>query len=331
MSYKKEIELNVFRKLVYEKFGRDISEIKQIKAHASERKIYRLFAGDRSVIGVHNDNAKENSAFINFSKTFKAAGLNVPAIYGQSDDGLSYIEEDLGDTTLHNLNGSYNDKQSYYKTALSDLVRFQINGKEKINFSFCYQTEVFNAEVVAFDIERFNRYFGKYIFNKNYNDETTSDIVEFFRNVLEQDDSEYFLYRDFQPRNVMLKDNKLYYIDYQSGRKGPLHYDVASFLYSGSIDITDEQRIGLLNHYMEKLSQFIKVDEVKFKHYFYLFAFLRMLQVLGSYSYLIIERNDVSVTGKIKKAITNIEKIISILQIKILEKYIEGIRNLNKI
>lgn len=308
MSYSSEIILNSFQELIFKKFGKHLDGIKKLKADASERKIYRLFVDGKSFVGIYNRNKKENLAFINFTYTFVELGLNVPMIVSVSEDNLFYVEEDLGDETLFKTIQSSEDNLSgYYKLALRDLIRFQVEAKDSIDYGYCYQTREFNSETIQSDIKKFNDYFTKIFLNRQLEEKTISSILDTSVHVISNVKNDFFLYRDFQPRNIMIKDGQLYYIDYQSGRKGPLQYDVASFLYSGSIELNEIERNSLLNYYIGELNKFISYDEKEFKYYFYYFVFLRLLQVLGSYAYLHEMRNDREVIKKISKALFNLK------------------------
>ncbi|MDZ4711477.1 MAG: hypothetical protein SGI89_04040 [bacterium] len=311
MSYKREIILNTFQELMFSKFGQNLEDVKELKPDASDRKIYRLTSGQRTYIGIQNDNPSENLAFIGFSASFLKSGLNVPEIISVSDDNLFYIEEDLGDLTLHKLMkaGSKHDLQGYFKKSLSDLLKFQIVAKDEVDYSLCYQTDNFNSEVVRSDLEKFNNYFPKIYSASKFNDDTVEAIVNKFSGILSNVDCNFFLYRDFQPRNIMIKKGELFYIDYQSGRKGPLHYDAASFLYSGSIDLEEAERVSLLTHYLTLLQNYVSCDEEEFKHYFYYFVFLRLLQAIGSYCYQHETKNDKEILKKVPKALNNLKSL----------------------
>lgn len=311
MSYKNEIILNSFQEMIFSKFGKNLDSINELKADASDRKIYRLFSNSNSFIGIYNENIKENRAFINFTNTFLRLGFNVPVIISKSDDNLFYIEEDLGDITLFKFS-STTDKialNNYYKNALRDLIRFQLDAKDEIDYSYCYQTKAFNQELLMYDFKKFDDYFNRSFLKKNLKDEVISNIFLDLSAVTSKAENNFFLFRDFQPRNIMIKNDELYYIDYQSGRKGPLQYDLASFLYSGSISLTDEERNSLIDYYVKELNKIIKYDEDKFRFSFYYFAFARIIQVLGSYAYQYETRNDKKMVKKIFKAINNLKSL----------------------
>ncbi|MDQ3194523.1 MAG: phosphotransferase [Bacteroidota bacterium] len=287
-----------------------MDDFKDIKADASDKKIYRLFVDGTSFIGVYNENKKENLAFINFTKTFSDLNLNVPMILKISDDYLSYLEEDLGDISLFKLTSDSEShiSMNYYKQALSDLIKFQIAGKDHIDYNFCYQAKEFNSEVIRDDFNKFNTFYVRYFMKQNLSEEVLR-LIDISCKVISNVDSEYFLYRDFQPRNILFHDNKFYYIDYQTGRKGPLQYDLASFLYSGSIQLSKDERSNLVGHYLSDLRSYIPVNEEEFRHYFYYLSFLRLVQVLGSYAYQFKRKNDKEILKKIPKAIENMKSL----------------------
>ena len=308
MSYQREIILNSFQELVNRTFGKDLERIEDLKADASDRKIYRLYVNGKSLIGIYNDNKKENMAFVNFTNTFIGLGFNVPAIMNVSDDYLFYIEKDLGDLTLFKFlsNADKDSSAAYCKHSLADLIRFQVEARDRIDYSYCYQTGDFNIEVVRSDIEKFNDYFAPKFTGERLDEGTINTVLENAGRIITEVHGDFFLYRDFQTRNIMLKDNLLYYIDYQSGRRGPLQYDIASFLYSGSIDLSEDERKYLLDYYVNELNKYITYDKKEFENYFYYFAFLRLLQILGSYAIQNEKKKDVDVLKKIPKALFNL-------------------------
>jgi aminoglycoside/choline kinase family phosphotransferase len=186
-------------------------------------------------------NVRENIAFIEFTRTFRNYDLNVPEIYGVSEDLKYYIEEDLGDVTLYSLSGSIknSDILRMYEGALAGLLRFQIEMKDKIDYDLCYETKVFDKIQLAADLAKFDKYYMKQFGIVIDEKLTETALLTVCKEFLSEDNS-FFTYRDFQPRNVMVKDDQLYFIDYQSGRKGPLLYDLVSFLYSGSITLNEQ-------------------------------------------------------------------------------------------
>ncbi|HMS33509.1 MAG TPA: phosphotransferase [Ignavibacteria bacterium] len=312
MSYRNEYIINTLRELIFKQTGNSIDKIENLKADASDRKIYRLFTNGKTFIGIFNENEKENLAFINFTGSFIKMGLNVPEIFSVSGDNLFYIEEDLGDVTLYKFTSEPSDDNhiGLYKKCLSDLLDFQIKAKENINYSYCYQTREFDLEVIDSDLAKFDEYFKRIVPENGSGESIRSAVLVHSEEVMLKLRKDFFLYRDFQPRNIMVKDKTLYYIDYQSGRRGPLQYDLASFLYSGSINISDVEREKLLEHYIYELEKYFSVVREEFISDFYFLAFLRILQMLGSYSYLSVKKNDSEVLKKIPKALKNLNSLI---------------------
>jgi len=298
----------ILTRLFKKKFNNAPDKITPLKADASERKLYLLSAGDNECIGVINGNVSENTAFIEFSKSFKNAGFNVPEIFDVSEDNKCYIEEYLGLMTLPNAaaNISREEYISLCKVALEDLLKFQTDGINIINFDLCYQTKTFDIEQITFDENKFIRYY----LTKFRPELLKEDIIDCFHilnTTLTRDFDLFFMYRDFQPRNIMHWKRCLYYLDYQSGRKGPLQYDVASFLYSGSAGFSRDEKEILLNHYLTLLS-YNFIDKENFLKYYKYFVIIRLIQMLGSYGYLIDKRNDENQIHKIEKSLANLKQ-----------------------
>jgi len=309
----KEILHNIFRNLFYFKYSRNIKSIDEIKPGSSNRKIYRLKSEHHNCIGIYNEHIDENTAFIEFSKSLKSLGLNVPEFYCVSNDNKYYLIEDLGDTNLHSFS-----KQKYvrkdelmwfYKKALKDLTEFQTRAVRELNFDLCYETKILDRTQFEYDLIKFQKYYlHKFIISPD--EILINSAFEEILNQIPTSRNEYFVYRDFQLRNIMVKQGKLYYIDYQSGRKGPLQYDPASFLYSGSIFINEDERSELLEYYLSELYDKVYINEKSFIKSFYYFVLLRLLQVLGSYGFNYQRSEDRNILFKVPRALKNIESII---------------------
>ncbi|HEY5533535.1 MAG TPA: phosphotransferase [Ignavibacteria bacterium] len=306
--------MKVLEYLFRKTFKISVDTIEELKAHSSDRRIFRLKSGSFRCIGIYNKYVEENEAFLQFSIAFKTSNLKVPLVYAHSKNLKYYLEEDLGDFTLqeylNQINPSDRNKIKLYKKALDNLIDFQLIGAYVIDYKYCYQTDVFNKEQIDSDLKQFKKYFAHKFLRLNQLNLGYNFLVEFFSKTITGKRNLYFMYRDFQPRNIMVKKGDLFFIDYQSGRKGPLQYDLSSFLLSGSIDISDKQRTILLNYYLKKLSERINIKKELFIKNYYKISIIRLLQMLGSYGY------SYSVTGKklylIKslKAIGNIQQIM---------------------
>ncbi len=326
MAYQNEITMYQFQALFHSAFGKNTENIIKLRADASERKIYRLKADTSSCIGIYNKYKKENQAFICFSKVFFENGFKVPEILGVSDDQLIYLESDLGDTTVFTYvknEGNRKKSISVYSKCMSELLNFQFNALKFIDPKHCYEGEAFNRQLMLNDIDKFCDYCIKEhtVLDPAIikNSEGIKDLVD----EIMKTDMNFFMYRDFQPRNIMMHKDVLYFIDYQSGRKGPLQYDVASFLYSGSIEINEEEREALLEAYLHEMDDKYNYKKEKFRQSFYLFVLIRLIQVLGSYGYTYHNRKEENYLVKMSKALENMDSIKDKIEVKSVRELIE--------
>ena len=278
-------------KLFTQYTGKSNPSVEPLPSSGSNRRYYRLTKDDISLIGVAGRSREENHAFIELSRHFHNQQLNTPEVLAVSDDEMFYIQQDLGDSVLFDaikggrLTGvfSADEKELLHKT-IAQLADFQVKGAKNLNFDVCYPQAEFNNRSVYWDLNYF-----KYNFLKTTEMEFQEDLLEndfdkLAQNLL-QDESDTFLYRDFQSRNVMLVDGNPYFIDYQGGRKGPVYYDVASFLWQAKANFPDDLRDELIQTYIASLKKHREVDEAKFIKKLRLFVLFRTLQVLGAYGF----------------------------------------------
>jgi aminoglycoside/choline kinase family phosphotransferase len=214
--------------LIVREFDKYFSEkpdaVKILSGGASGKLIHRIFIKDSTYIGIYNDDIPENLAFIGFTKSFASTGLNVPQVYHFSEDKKIYFLNDLGDVTLHKfLLDTKNEKErmKFNRKALDNLLKFQVKGRDIIDFSLCYQSPTFDLAQIHIDEQKFIRYYLPH--NKKKTDsEIISAALDLINGKVLSEDKMYFMYRDFQPRNIIVNEGNLFFIDYQTGRKGPL-------------------------------------------------------------------------------------------------------------
>ncbi|MBQ7622471.1 MAG: phosphotransferase [Bacteroidales bacterium] len=263
----------------------------ELPSSGSNRRFFRLQEGNISLIGVLGTNEKENMAFTALSAHFLEKGLNVPRVLAVSDDGLCYLQEDLGDTLLDDKlsqgreNGLYNSYEtSLLCKTIEKLPAIQFRGAEGLDWSVCYPQPSFDGRTIDFDLNYF-----KYCFLKatglDFDEVRLQDDFEHFREDLLQDDDNTFMYRDFQARNVMLRDDEPWFIDFQGGRRGPIYYDVASFISQARSRYPEDLRQELVRTYLRALRGYKQVDEEHFRSRLRLFMLFRTLQVLGAYGF----------------------------------------------
>ena len=261
----------------------------------SNRAYYRLFDEEgNSVVGVVGTSRDENHAFIYLSEHFTKRQLPVPQILAVSDDGLRYLQTDLGEVSLFDAirggreaGGRYNlDEQELLKRTIRQLPNIQIRGARELDWQNCYPQPEFDEDSVLFDLNYF-----KYCFLKpsdlDFNELKLEANFRLFAKDLTSEQCDSFMYRDFQARNVMLDaGGNPFFIDYQGGRKGPFYYDLASFLWQASARYSNKLRRELVLEYYNALQQYIEVPSVRhFVARLSLFVLFRTLQVLGAYGF----------------------------------------------
>ena len=272
-------------------FSEEPSVCTPLTGSASNRRYYRLSGDAGACIGVVGVDALENKAFLTIARHFYGKGINVPQILAVSDDESAYLQEDLGDTILFDMltaarksgDGMDQVEELLCKT-MAMLPKIQFEGAQGLDFSVCYPQPSFDRRMVMFDLNYF-----KYCFLKpsglEFNEVLLQDDFERFADALLEESTDTFLYRDFNARNVMVKDGQPYFIDFQGGRRGPVYYDVASFAWQARARFTQEQKEMMLKAYLESLSEYMPVDEVSFRSRLRLFVLFRLLQVLGAYGF----------------------------------------------
>lgn len=258
---------------------------------ASGRVIARLTGSGRSAIGILYSVREENIAFLEFSRHFRRHGLPVPEIYADNLDQGAYLEEDLGDTTLFEFLGAHRSAESIapeavkaYREVVALLPRFQVEAGRDLNYRVCYPRSSFDRQSITWDLNYFKYYFLRLAgipFNEQDLENDFGRLAKFLLGA----NHDYFLYRDFQSRNIMLHDGRTYFLDYQGGRKGALQYDIASLLYDGKADLPPALRHDLLDHYLNCLSRHIDLDRSEFMEHYYAYVYVRILQALGAYGF----------------------------------------------
>src|SRR5580765_9292 len=257
----------------------------------SGRKIVRLANAKVSAIGILYDVREENIAFLEFSRHFRKHGLPVPEIYGEDLDQGAYLEQDLGDTTLFEFLSKNRTAEviapkviEAYRKVAEILPRFQVVAGRDLDYSVCYPCPSFDRQSITWDLNYFKYYFLR-LANIPFSESALEQDFRQLTDFLLTADCDYFLYRDFQSRNIMLLDGVPYFVDYQGGRKGALHYDIASLLYDAKADLPPELRQHLLDHYLEALNQHAKIGRETFLRHYYAYVYVRIMQALGAYGF----------------------------------------------
>lgn len=285
----------------------------------SDRIYFRLSAQGKTALGVFNPDKKENHAFITFTEHFKQKGLDVPVIYQTDETNCVYLLEDLGDTTLYGWLVNHRKLGEFpaeairiYKAILTALPGFQVDAGKDLDYSVCYPRAEFDRQSMQWDLSYFKYYFLK-LAKIPFDEQALEDDFQVFINYLLEADREFFLYRDFQSRNIMIKDGKPWFIDYQGGRKGALHYDLASLLYDAKADIPQDKRNELLNYYIDVLETKINVNREEFVQHYYGYVLIRIMQAMGAYGFRGFYEKKEHFLQSIPFALENLKYLLSVV------------------
>jgi len=296
----------VLKRLFEQHFHSPVERAEPLRGQlgGSGRKIIRLSGSGQSAIGILYDVREENVAFLEFSRHFRRHGLPVPEIYAEDLSQGAYLEEDLGGTTLFEFLSEHRDGATIapeaiavYRKVVAVLPRFQVDAGRDLNYKVCYPRASFDRQSIAWDLNYFKYYFLRLAgvpFNEQALEHDFSRLTKFLLSA----SRDYFLYRDFQSRNIMLRKivneglknevlegGQPFFLDYQGGRKGALQYDIASLLFDAKADLPPDLRQQLLDHYLDSLGGFLDLDRAVFLQFYYAYVYVRIMQALGAYGF----------------------------------------------
>lgn len=313
----------LLKELFLKHFSENVDAVSPLKGGGSDRKLFRLRNAQRSVIGVTNADRQENIAFLEFSRHFHQLGLPVPEIYIDKLEAGIYLEEDLDDTTLFQLLTETRAREGFsqklidlYTQVVRILPQFQIVAGRTLDYRLCYPRGSFDRQSMRWDLNYFKYYFLK-LAQIPFNEQTLEDDFDRFTEYLLAADRDFFLYRDFQSRNIMIKNGAPYFIDYQGGRKGALQYDVASLLFDAKADLPFEVREELLNRYLEAAAGLTKIDRAEFVKYYYGYVYIRIMQALGAYGFRGFYERKSHFLQSVPYAIRNLEMLLRSVELPV--------------
>lgn len=305
-------------KLYHDTFGKSPAYINKLSGAGSNRIYYRLSdESGNSVIGVKGESAKENQAFLALASQMYSKGLTVPKVLAVSDDQMQYLQEDLGSVSLYDLiekgkkeGTPWNDEiLSILRQIMNDLPKIQFETSDGFDFDCCLREKEFCEKSIRWDLNYFKYCFLKLTrqpFDEMLLEEEFGQIENNLLNAYDKDGKKPFLYRDFQSRNVMVKDGKPFYIDFQGGFQGPFYYDLASFLWQARAGYPDDLRDSLVETYYNSLQNYYNIDFENFKSNLQQFVIFRLLQVLGAYGYRGLFEHKVAFITPITQALKQI-------------------------
>jgi len=256
----------------------------------SERRYFRLHGKAETVIGTYGANIPENNAFIYFSRHFKNYNLAVPEIFAVTDE--VYL---------------------LFKNSLTELARLQIKGDEGLDYNQCLTNKEFGKQAIMADLLYFKYYFLDAL-RKPYDKQKLIDDFEALSNYLTHTEYKFFMFRDFQSRNIMIeKDGSPHFIDYQGGMKGAPQYDVASMLWQARANLPDQWKNNLLEDYMDSFETFTgnSIDRNVFRSQYNGYVLIRLLQVLGAYGFRGLFERKAQFLTSIPLALRNLKEFFS--------------------
>lgn len=284
--------MDVLKRLFEQKFHAPAEQVRPLQGQlgGSGRAIMRLAGGSYTAIGIQYSVREENVAFLEFTRHFRRHGLPVPEIYGEDLAKGAYLLEDLGDISLFDfLNANRSGDviappaAEAYRKVVAVLPRFQIEAGRDLNYKVCYPRGSFDRQSISWDLNYFKYYFLR-LAGIPFSEQALENDFARLTKFLLAAPRDYFLYRDFQSRNVMLREGLPYFLDYQGGRKGALQYDIASLLYDGKADLPAQLRQELLDYYLECVANY-GIGRSAFMEHYYAFVYVRIMQALGAYGF----------------------------------------------
>ncbi|MFT4153298.1 phosphotransferase [Parafilimonas sp.] len=297
--------------------------IEQLPRSGSDRIYFRIFYTDKTYIATYNLNIKENQTFIAFSKHFRKRKLPVPEIYFVNEDVTMYIQEDLGTVCLLDIleKHGYDDYAFHlYKESLKQLAHLQVAGDKGLDYDVCLTAKEFGKQAILSDLLYFKYYFLDTL-QLPYDKQAMLDDFEALATYLTKTEYKYFMFRDFQSRNIIISaaieegdsGKAVHFIDFQGGMKGALQYDVASLLWQAKASLSDEWKEKLLHYYLDVIDALLlkPIDRQVFIGQYNGYVLIRMLQVLGAYGFRGLFERKAHFLTSIPIALKNLKKFLA--------------------
>lgn len=307
--------ISSLEKLFEDHFDKKPEQVEALPVSGSDRRYYRLTAGDTSVIGAYNHNVAENNTFFYFTELFRKHEINVPEVYAIGRDRRTYLQQDLGSTTLFDVlmqEGYTDNVRQYFHKSLEQLARVQWIAGREADYKQCFAANQFNEKAIMSDLLYFKYYFAD-LQNIPYDKILLISEMEQLSKELGRVQPQMLMYRDFQSRNIMLHNGKVYFIDFQGCMQGPPQYDIASLLWQARAQLPEAWKEDLLNGYITTLNDLHvpRMDEIHFRRGYAQFVLVRLLQVLGAYGFRGLLQHKAHFITSIAPALKNLETFLS--------------------
>jgi aminoglycoside/choline kinase family phosphotransferase len=269
--------------------GKDPERIEKLPQSGSDRIYFRIYEDNGTFIATYNLNVRENETFLNFTNHFRLHSLPMPEIFAVSGDKKIYIQQDLGTASLMNKLEQYGHNDYVYglfQKSLKQLARVQVHGHDGLNYDWCLTAKEFGKQAIMSDL-LYCKYYFLDTLKLAYDKQAMLDDFEALSSYLTHTQHKYFMFRDFQSRNIIVNNDEVYFIDYQGGMQGALQYDVASLLWQAKAELSDEWKSSLLSYYIDQVDNLLekKIDRNIFINQYNGYVLIRLLQVLGAYGF----------------------------------------------
>lgn len=307
--------LEGIKKLYLQYAGTNPDAIDKLVGGGGDREYFRVWKKDTTCIATYNENTKENATFIKFSNHFIKKNIPVPKIYIASENGKLYLQEDLGNISLLSVlekEGFSDHVFSLYTQTVKLLAQLQVKGHEGMDYTKCLTTKEFGKQAILNDLLYCKYYFIDTL-KIPYDKQALLDDFEKFSSSLIDNTHEFFLFRDFQSRNVMVKNEAIYFIDFQGGMQGPLQYDIASLLWQAKASLTAKWKKHLLEIYMQEIQSLLpqKINTENFHFQYNGYVLIRLIQVLGAYGFRGLFERKAHFLSSIPFALKNLQLFLS--------------------
>ncbi len=289
--------------------------IEKLPQSGSDRVYFRVYAGTQTWIATYNINTKETATFVHFSQHFKQANLPVPAIVGVNAESTIYLQEDLGTASLLNkleTHGHGDYLYQLFQQSLAQLARMQVLGHQGLDYAWCLTAKEFGKQAIMSDLLYFKYYFLDTL-QLPYDKQAMLDDFDALSTYLTRTQNKFFMFRDFQSRNIIVQNDQVHFIDYQGGMQGALQYDVASLLWQAKAELSEEWKDRLLEYYMDQVDPLLPepVDRITFVSQYNGYVLIRLLQVLGAYGFRGLFERKAHFLASIPLALQNLQFFIT--------------------
>jgi aminoglycoside/choline kinase family phosphotransferase len=308
--------IDAIAELYHQWAGEKVKSIDVLPQSGSDRRYFRIYTSKGSYIATFGHNVPENDAFIYFSKHFGERQLPVPEIFAINEDRTIYIQQDFGDVSLLNRleeEGLTDNIYTLFRNSLHELALLQVKGHEDLDYTRCLTNQEFGKQAIMADLLYFKYYFLDAL-RKPYDKQKLIDDFEALSTYLTHTEYKYFMFRDFQSRNILiLPDQSAHFIDYQGGMRGAPQYDVASMIWQARANLPDEWKERLLDDYINSFESIVgqEVNRPVFKSQYNGYVLIRLLQVLGAYGFRGLFERKAQFLTSIPQALNNLKWFVN--------------------